>query len=43
MQVADLICPGLQVEGHVPGPGGGVDQIGRTAECGDLRQDAVDR
>ena len=43
VQVADLICPGLQVEGHVPGPGGGVDQIGRTAECGDLRQDAVDR
>ena len=43
VQVADLICPGQQVEGHIPGPGGGVDQIGRTAECGDLRQDAVDR
>ena len=42
MQVTDLIGPGQQVPGHVPQPGGGVDQIGGPTERGDLRQNAVD-
>ena len=42
MQVADLVRAGEQVPGHVPGPGGSVDEIGGPAERGDLRQDAVD-
>ena len=42
VEVADLVGPGQQVPGHVPQPGGGVDQVGGAAQCGDLRQDAVD-
>ena len=42
VQVTDLIGPGQQVPGHVPQPGGGVDQVGGPTERGDLRQDAVD-
>ena len=37
-----LIGPGQQVPGHVPQPGGGVDQVGGPTERGDLRQNAVD-
>ena len=42
VEVADLVGPGQQVPGHVPQPGGGVDQVGGAAQRGDLRQDAVD-
>ena len=42
MEVADLVGPGQQVPGHVPQPGGGVDQVGGAAQRGDLRQDAAD-
>ena len=42
VEVADLVGPGQQVPGHVPQPGGGVDQVGGAAEGGDLREDAVD-
>ena len=42
MQVTDRVCPSKQVPGHVPQPGGGVDQVSSAAERGDLRQNAVD-
>ena len=42
VQVTDLIGAGQQVPGHVPQPGGGVDQVRGAAEGGDLREDAVD-
>ena len=42
VQVTDLIGAGQQVPGHVPQPGGGVDQVGGAAQGGDLCQDAVD-
>ena len=42
VQVPDLIGPGQKVPGHVPQPGGGVDQVGGPTERGDLRQNAVD-
>ena len=41
MQVTDLISPSQQVPGHVPQPGGGVDQVRGAAEGGDLCEDAV--
>ena len=42
VQVSDLVGAGQQVPGHVPQPGGGVDQVGGAPEGGDLRQDPVD-
>ena len=42
VEVADLVRTGQQVAGHVPQPGGGVDQVGGPTEHGDLRQNAVD-
>ena len=42
MEVADLVRTSQQVPGHVPQPGGGVDQVRGPTERGDLRQNAVD-
>ena len=42
VQVTDLVRAGQQVPGHVPQPGGGVDQVGGAAKRGDLCEDAVD-
>ena len=42
VQVTDRVGPGQQVPGHIPQPGGGVDQIRGAAERGDLRQNPVD-
>ena len=42
VQVADLVRAGEEVPGHVPGPGGSIDEIGGAAERGDLRELPVD-
>ena len=42
VNVTDLVRTGQQVPGHIPQPGGGVDQVSSTAEGGDLRKDSVD-
>ena len=42
VDVADLVRAGQQVPGHIPQPGGGVDEVGGAAERGDLRQNPVD-
>ena len=42
VEVADLVRTSQQVPGHVPQPGGGVDQVRGPTERGDLRQNAVD-
>ena len=42
VDVADLVRAGQKVPGHVPQPGGGVDQVGSATERGDLRQNAID-
>ena len=39
VQVTDRVGPGQQVPGHVPQPGGGVDQVGGPTERGDLCKD----
>ena len=42
MEVADLVRAGQQVPGHIPQPGGGVDQVSGTTKRSDLRQNPVD-
>ena len=42
MEGADLVRAGQQVPGHIPEPGGGVDQVRGAAEGGDLCKDSVD-
>ena len=42
MKVAGLVRAGQQVPGHIPQPGGGVDQVGGTTKRGDLCKDPVD-
>ena len=42
VQVADRVGSGEEVPGHVPGPGGSIDEIGGAAERGDLREQPVD-
>ena len=42
VQVTDRVGAGQQVPGHVPQPGGGVDQVGGPTERGDLCEDPVD-
>ena len=42
VEVADLVRAGQQVPGHIPQPGGGVDQVSGTTKRSDLRQNPVD-